>query len=109
MKLKDIYTVDDHESGAEIQIRDGDGKLTPLWIKVRGVDSVRYRKQLKIQKNAYRDALLASNSKDIDEDKYVIKALVECVISWRGTDEKFSKKLCEQLLTKAPFVREQID
>lgn len=109
MKLKDIYTVDEHEAGAEIHIRDGDGKFTPLWIKVRGLDSVKYRKAIKIQKGAYRDALLASKGKNVDEDKFVIRALVECIISWRGTDEKFTKKLCEELLTKAPFVREQID
>ena len=109
MKLKDIYTVDDHEQGAEINVKDGSGKLTDLWIRVRGVDSVKYRKQIKIQKNLYREALMASKSADVDEDVYVVKALVECVIGWRGTDEKYSKKLCGELLTKAPFVREQID
>jgi hypothetical protein len=107
MKLKDIYTVDDHEAGAEIQVRDGEGNLTPLWIKVKGADSVQYRKQIKIQKNAYREALM--KNKQADDEKYIVKALVECVVGWRGTDEKYSKKLCEELLTKAPFVREQID
>ncbi len=48
-------------------------------------------------------------NKQADDEKYIVKALVECVVGWRGTDEKYSKKLCEELLTKAPFVREQID
>jgi len=40
MKLNDIYTVDDHELGAEVRIKDGNGKLTALWTKVKGADSV---------------------------------------------------------------------
>tara|TARA_R100001440_G_scaffold62200_1_gene82261 strand:+ start:359 stop:730 length:372 start_codon:yes stop_codon:yes gene_type:complete len=107
MKLKDIYTVDDHELGAEVRIRDGEGKLTPLWIKCKGVDSASYRKQIKVQKRKFQDALI--NNKDVDEDSFVVDALVESIIGWRGTDEKYSKKLCKELLEKAPFVREQID
>tara|TARA_R100001230_G_C5574935_1_gene95570 strand:- start:115 stop:486 length:372 start_codon:yes stop_codon:yes gene_type:complete len=107
MKLKDIYTVDDHELGAEVRIRDGEGKLTPLYIKVKGLDSIAYRKQLRLQKRKYQEALL--QNKELEEDSFVVSALVESIIGWRGTDEKFSKKLCEELLTKAPFVRDQID
>ena len=107
MKLQDIYTVDDHELGAEVRIRDGEGKLTPLWIKCKGMDSASYRKQLKIQKKKYQDALMQDI--ELDEDKFVIDALVANIIGWRGTDEKFTKKLCKELLVKAPFVREQID
>ena len=107
MKLKDIYTVDDHELGAEVRIRDGEGKLTSLYIKCKGVDSASYRKQLKIQKKKYQDALL--QNVELDEDEFVADALVESIIGWRGTDEEYSKVLCKELLTNAPFVREQID
>lgn len=107
MKLKDIYTVDDHELGAEVRIRDGEGKLTPLWIKCKGLDSVSYRKQLKVQKRKYQEALM--KNQQLDEDAFVIEALVESIIGWRGTDEEYSKKLCKELLENAPFVKEQLD
>ena len=107
MKLQDIYTVDDHELGAEVRIRDGNGKLTPLYIKCKGLDSVSYRKQLKIQKKKYQDAMLQNH--EIDEDVFIIEALVESVIGWRGTDEEYSKELCTDLLVNAPFVRDQLD
>jgi len=107
MKLNDIYTVDDHELGAEVRIRDGNGRLTPLYVKCKGMDSVSYRKQLKVQKRKYQEALL--QNQDLDEDVFVIEALVESIIGWRGTDEKYSKKLCQELLEKAPFVRDQVD
>ena len=107
MKLQDIYTVDDHELGAEVRIRDGNGKLTPLWIKCKGVDSVSYRKQLKVQKRKYQEALM--QNVDLEEDEFVIDALVESIIGLRGTDEKYSKKLCRELLSNAPFVKEQVD
>ena len=107
MKLQDIYTVDDHELGAEVRIRDCNGKLTPLWIKCKGVDSVSYRKQLKVQKRKYQEALM--QNVDLEEDEFVIDALVESIIGWRGTDEKYSKKLCRELLSNAPFVKEQVD
>ena len=107
MKLKDIYTVDDHELGAEVRIRDGAGKLTPLYIKCKGVDSASYRKQLKIQKRKYQEALMANQ--ELDEDVFVIEALVESIIGWRGTDEEYDKKLCQELLENAPFVKDQLD
>ncbi len=107
MKLTDLYTVDIHEQGSELQIKDGEGELTPLFITVKGVDSVSYRNEFKKQKAAYLDA--SQTGKEVDTDKFVVSALVACTVGWRGTDEKFSKKLCKELYEKAPFVREQVD
>jgi len=107
MKLTELYTVDAHEDGAEVRIFDGEGVKTPLYIKVKGTDSVSYRLQLKKQKAAYFEA--AQKNKEVDTDKFVTDALVACTIGWRGTDEKFTKKLCRELYEKAPFVKEQID
>lgn len=107
MKLTDLYTVDNHEEGSYTQIFDDEGKKTPLHIKVKGVDSVSYRKELKKQKAAYFEA--AQKGSEVDSEKFVIDALVECTIGWKGTDEKFSKKLCRELYSKAPFVKDQVD
>jgi hypothetical protein len=107
MKLTELYTVDIHEQGSEVRVQDDEGNNTALWIKVKGMDSVSYRRELKKQKTAYFEA--AKNGTEVDTEKYVIDALVACTIGWRGTDEKFTKKLCRELYTKAPFVKDQID
>tara|TARA_R110000737_G_C14457609_1_gene464302 strand:- start:43 stop:414 length:372 start_codon:yes stop_codon:yes gene_type:complete len=107
MKLTELYTVDNHEQGSEVRVQDDEGNNTALWINVKGVDSVSYRRELKKQKTAYFEA--AKKGTEVDTEKYVIDALVACTIGWRGTDEKFTKKLCRELYTKAPFVKDQID
>ena len=107
MKLQDLYTLDEHEDGRDCLINDDEGNPTTLKIKLKGTDSSTYRLQLKKQKNAFMEA--KQKGKDFDEDKHVIDALVECTVGWSGTDEKYTKKLCRELYTKAPFVREQVD
>jgi len=107
MKLTELYTVDNHEQGSEVQILDDQGNKTPLYIKVKGTDSVSYRRELKKQKTAYFEA--AQKGAEVDTEKFVIDALVSCTIGWRGTDEKYTQTLCRGLYTKAPFVKDQID
>ena len=107
MKLTELYTVDAHEDGSYVEIFDDEGSKTPLSIKVKGTDSLSYRKELKKQKTAYFTA--AQNGTEVDTEKFVIDALIECTKGWKGTDEKFTKKLCRELYTKAPYVKDQID
>lgn len=107
MKLNDLYTVENHEDGAELQIKDENGKKTPLWLTVKGTDSLTYRNELKKQKNAYVEA--SRNDKTLDTDNFVIDTLVASTSGWRGTDEEFTKELCRELYENAPFVKEQVD
>lgn len=107
MKLKSLYTVENHEDGAELQVKDENGKKTPLWLTVKGTDSLTYRNELKKQKNAYVEA--SRNDKTLDTDDFVIDTLVASTSGWRGTDEEFSKELCRELYENAPFVKEQVD
>jgi len=107
MKLNDLYTVENHEDGAELQIKDENGKKTPLWLTVKGTDSLTYRNELKKQKTAYVEA--SRNDKTLDTDNFVIDTLVASTSGWRGTDEEFSKELCRELYENAPFVKEQVD
>lgn len=107
MKVSELYTTDLHEAGSEVEILDDQGNQTGLFIKVMGMDSSTFRAQAKKQQKAYMEALRAK--KDFDDELMTIDSLVASTIDWRGTDEKFTKKLCKELYTKAPYIRDQID
>jgi|13_taG_2_1085334.scaffolds.fasta_scaffold219832_1 hypothetical protein len=107
MKLNELYTTDLHDAGSELEILDDQGKKTGLFVKVVGVDSSIFRDQAKKQQRAYIEAL--RNKKDFDDDLFAIDSLVAATIGWRGTDEKFTKKLCKELYTKAPYIKDQVD
>ncbi|HAW80126.1 MAG TPA: hypothetical protein DCX27_10705 [Balneola sp.] len=107
MKINTLYTTDEHDAGSEVEITDFSGEPTGLFIKVCGVDSKKFRDRAKIQQKAYVEAFRAE--KDFDDDEIQLETLVECTLGWKGTDEKFSKKLCKELYLKAPYVRDQID
>tara|TARA_E500000318_G_C3451743_1_gene169043 strand:+ start:217 stop:588 length:372 start_codon:yes stop_codon:yes gene_type:complete len=107
MNISDLYTTDLHADGAECEILDGEGNQTGLFITVMGVDSPVFRAEAKKQQKAYIEAI--RNEKDFDDEKMSIDGLVAATVGWRGTDEEFSKKLCKELYSKAPYVKEQID
>ncbi len=107
MKLNELYTTDLHDAGSELEILDDQGKKTGLFVKVVGVDSCIFRDQAKKQQRAYIEAL--RNKKDFDDDLFAVDSLVAATIGWRGTDEKFTKKLCKELYTKAPYIKDQVD
>tara|TARA_R110000772_G_scaffold184534_4_gene295539 strand:+ start:584 stop:955 length:372 start_codon:yes stop_codon:yes gene_type:complete len=107
MKISELYTTELHEAGSEIEIVDDQGNKTGIFITVMGVDSSVFRAQAKKQQKAYIDAL--RSNKDFDDEAMTVDSLVASTISWRGTDEKFTKNLCKQLYTKAPYIRDQID
>lgn len=107
MKLDSLYTTDLHDEGAEIEILDYSNKPSGLYIKVVGVDSKIFRNEAKKQQKLYIEAV--REKKDFDDDEVSLNSLVASTIGWRGTDQKFSKKLCKELYQKAPYVRDQVD
>tara|TARA_Y100000361_G_C11131776_1_gene329406 strand:+ start:467 stop:838 length:372 start_codon:yes stop_codon:yes gene_type:complete len=107
MKLDTLYTTDLHDEGAEIEILDYSNKPSGLYIKVVGVDSKIFRNEAKKQQKLYIEAV--REKKDFDDDEVSLNSLVASTIGWRGTDQKFSKKLCKELYQKAPYVRDQVD
>ena len=107
MKVSELYTTDLHEAGSEVEILDDQGNKTGLFINIRGMDSKEFRSHTKRHQKAYIEAL--REKKDFDEEAMMIQGLLDCTIGWRGTDEKFTKKLCKELYTKAPYIRDQID
>ena len=107
MKLTDLYTVDKHDAGAEVQILDGEGNKTPLKIRVRGMDSAVFRAATKRQQKLYVEAM--REDREYDSEIGVIDGLVDATMGWSGTDEKFTPELCKELYEKAPYVKDQID
>jgi hypothetical protein len=107
MKISKLYTTDLHDAGSEIEVLDDQGAKTGLFITVVGVDSTVFRAQAKKQQRAYIESL--RSKKDFDDEAFATESLVAATIGWRGTDEKFTKKLCKELYTKAPYIKDQID
>jgi len=107
MKLDELYTTDLHDAGAEVRILDGEGNETDLYITIAGMDSKAFRAHTKRHQKAYLESL--REKKDFDEEKMTVAGLTDCTLGWRGVEEKFSKKLCSELYSKAPYIRDQID
>jgi len=109
MKIADLHSSESHEKGAECPIKDETGRITPLRIIVKGKDSKAFRMEQRLNRRAILDAMSAGKLDDIDEEARDIDTLVNLTVGWKGTDEKFTKKLCKTLYTKAPYVRDQVD
>jgi len=107
MKISKLYTTDLHDAGSEVEVLDDQGAKTGLFITVVGVDSTVFRAQAKKQQRAYIESL--RGKKDFDDEAFATDSLVAATIGWRGTDEKFTKKLCKELYTQAPYIKDQID
>lgn len=105
MDLKQLYTVEAHESGSELQIISPiDGKLTDFHIRVMGPDSKRYREAMRA---FHRTLLEKSDNGEID-------MLVAITKDWRGLKDgksavEFSPAAARDLYTNAPFVATQVD
>jgi len=108
MDINSLYTVEKHESGAEMQVQDETGKDLDMYITVAGIDSKLFRKA----KNELRREIL----KDIDADYEDLRAkkLGDITLGWRGFTDKgeelvFTQKLAGQLYVNAPYLMDQID
>jgi hypothetical protein len=108
MDINDLYSLERHETGAEMQVRDENGEKLDAFITIAGVDSKLFRKA----KNELRREIL----KDIDADYEELRAkkIAEVTIGWRGFNNgtkklKFTKKLAEQLYLNAPYLMDQAD
>ena len=105
MDIKRLYTLEEHENGAEIQINSPiDDKPTDFYVKVKGVDS-----------KAYRDSVRKYHRKLLnDEDGGDLDLLASITIGWKGlTDGKtsieFTVEAARDLYENAPHVASQID
>ena len=107
MDIESLYTVDAHESGAEMQVKDPSGKSVDMFIKVIGVDSKAWRGLAKERRKKMLDGQTDPDADDID-------MLVKATTGWRGfmsggKKVEFSKDKIKELYENAPYIAEQVD
>jgi hypothetical protein len=113
MELSELQTSDPHEAGSEVRVMDPNtGKSTDVYIKVKGVDSVDYRRSVAEMRTFIMEA--AMRGEKAETDGFHIDALVNSTIGWRGIVDngkayKFTKKRCKDLYASRPYIRDQID
>ena len=106
MDIKDLYTVETHENGAEMQVNDESGKALDMYITLAGIDSKAFRKaKSKLQ----REILAGDDSEDLRA-----QALADVTLNWRGflndgVELEFTNDLVKQLYINAPYVMDQAD
>ena len=108
MNIDELYTLEHHENGVEMNVNDENGEPTELFIKVVGIDSKQYR--------TARTKMLRAivNDKDSDENEIRAQAMAETSIGWRGAlskgkDIPFSKEVVKDLYLNAPYIMDQFD
>jgi len=114
MELEQFYTLDRHNDGAEIQLKDESGNLTECFLKVVGPDSDIWREALS---EMQRDALMASfaESKDVSKGERRAKYLSRAVLDWKGFTDKddkpaeFDQKRVNTMFIMAPYIADQVD
>lgn len=105
MDIENLFTVEAHESGAEMQVKDENGNDLDMFITVAGLDS-----------KVFRAALVAVKRKFIEENAADADAetLAEATLGWRGfmSDGKeleFSKEKIKDLYINAPYIKTQVN
>lgn len=104
MNITDLYTVDDHEAGAEMQVKSPSGKVTDFFICFVGRDSKAFRKL-----NHEHEKRVFGGG---DEDESLAELMACAATDWRGLKDnkkavKFSKAKVKQLMVNAPYIVEQ--
>ena len=104
MNIDELYTVEDHEKGAKMELLDQVGKKTGLFFRIVGVDSKTWRGLAK---------KIQTLSEDSDSRGETAKVLSEAVIGYEniqseGKELEFSKKTTEKILLNAPYIMGQI-
>ena len=114
MKIEEFYTLDRHNVGSEIQVKDEAGNLTECFLTVVGQDSDAWRDALA---DMQRDALISSFATQQDRTRGARRAeyLSRAVIGWRGftgddgKDAEFDRKRVEVAFIMAPYIADQVD
>lgn len=118
MNVTDLYTVEAHDEGADLNIKDPNTRkpIENCFITIAGPDSKIFRKAEKLQ---YKKTLLAMASDEENADDLIEKDaefLAEITLGWRGIDKndqgdalEFSKEEAKKLYLNAPFIRDQVN
>lgn len=108
MNIDELYTLKHHEKGAEMQVRNAEGKELKMYLTLAGVDSKLYRKE----KTALSRKIMANRDTDLEDAR--AESLAEVTLGWRGFESKgkklkFSKEQVKKLYINAPYIMDQID
>jgi len=108
MDIGDFYTVERHDSGAKMQVKDEFGKKKTMYIIVAGIDSKLFRKV----KHGLSREIAQNPDSDIDEIR--AKSIAKVTLGWEGFLNdgevlEFTPDLVEQLYTNAPYLMDQVD
>lgn len=111
-EFESLYTRERHEAGAECKIYAPDGTLSPLVIRVRGIDSDVYRAKAKEHRQICLEAMRDGTLAEVKDDELDVEALVACTIGWNDDHPdipEFSVEKCREVYTQAVYVRLQVD
>lgn len=112
MDIEKLYTLDAHDSGSELQLKDQFGKNIDSYVTVVGLDSKVWR-QIDAERNQKLVAkMIAKDDSPVDDT--TAETLARATVSWRGftSDGKeleFSKASAAELYKKAPYIADQVD
>lgn len=106
MNIDQLYTVEDHEEGAEMQVKGPDGKYLDMYITLVGMDSKTWRKAWA----RHKKKLVMTMAEDQDSEEAESQMMAEVTKGWRGflSDGKefeFSKERAKKLYLNAPYVK----
>lgn len=109
--LTDLYTVEAHGIGAEMQVKGPDGVKLDMYISFVGIDSEKWEE---IQTKFRTEQLEAATKGKTALAKVISKMLSEAAFAWRGFKSKgdvveFTNDAAFELFVNAPYVREQAD
>lgn len=110
MDMEQFFTADTAEAGIDLPLYLPSGEKTEYWIKIRGVDSEKFRIA---EAQGKRSAVMIAS---IDNDDLRTKALLNAriklaatlVISW-NLKEECNLENVEKLFTKAPQLLDMVD
>jgi hypothetical protein len=108
MEIDELYTVEHHNKGAEMQLDNQFGEKIDCYITFVGIDSEVFRKILADS----RRELIETDGKD--KESIRANSLSSAALSWRGFLSKkknveFSQKKLKKLLLSAPYIMDQAD
>lgn len=111
MELADLYTVDAHNAGAEMRVKDQAGKPTDIYIRVVGLDSSIWRNTLREAQRAAVERLVSGEA-EVEQDNTL--TLAKATIGWRGltrdgAEVEFTQEEAQALYKNAPYIADQID
>jgi hypothetical protein len=110
MELNELYTVDLHEKGAEMQLTGVDGTLVNCFITLMGIDSPSWAGIVK----KHRDQRVKAIGDDVAAINNKASMVAEASIGWRGftsdgEEIEFSVEKVKDLYLKAPYILTQAD